>query len=170
MALINPNTGIIGYSDADYAGDKESRKSTGGFVFLVGEGAISWSSKRQAVIAASTMEAEFIAATAAVKEGLWLKQLWITLGFDNTVPHILLDNQAALALMKNPLTSQRAKHIDLVYKLIRERIKLGQITFEYVSTASMLADCLTKGLRAYRVKCARVGVLSCDKLHANALP
>jgi len=92
------------------------------------------------------MEAEFIAGTAAVKEGLWLKQLWMTLGFEDTVPLIFLDNQAALALMKNPLTSQRAKHIDLAYKLVRERIKFGQIVFKYVNTACMLADCLTKSL------------------------
>jgi len=58
----------------------------------------------------------------------------------------MLDNEAALVIVRNPVSSQRAKHIDLACKLIRETVKFGQIVFEYVNTASMLADCLTQAL------------------------
>ena len=66
---------IIGYTDADWAGDIEKRKSTSGFIFLLGNGAISWGSKKQACVALSTTEAEYVALSQATREAIWLQKL-----------------------------------------------------------------------------------------------
>ena len=137
---------VIGYCDADYAGDMSTRRSTTGYVFLVANAAVSWNSKLQVTVAVSTAEAEYMAASAAVKEALWLRRLMYDLRmFDDAVP-IRTDNQASLALMKNPLTSQRAKHIDVQYHFVRERIIRCEVAFAFCPTANMVADCMTKSL------------------------
>jgi hypothetical protein len=79
---------IVGYCDADYAGDIDTRRSTTGYLFMMGGGAISWSSKRQATVAASTVEAEYMAAAAAVKEGLWVRNLAMELGLGDATINI----------------------------------------------------------------------------------
>jgi hypothetical protein len=94
---------LVGYCDADYAGDIDTRRSTSGYVFVLNGGAISWQSKRQQTVAASTTEAEYMAAAAAVKEGLWLRKLLLDLGFDMGAVSIMADNQSAIKLLRNPV-------------------------------------------------------------------
>jgi hypothetical protein len=137
---------LIGYCDADYAGDVDKRKSTSGHVFLVNGTAISWASKLQPTVAMSTCEAEFVAAANAAKEALWLKTL---LGdFTGKVQPVKLyvDNQGALKLIHHPHSHQRTKHIDIAYRFIQDRVERGEIICEYVETASMVADCITKAV------------------------
>ena len=92
---------VIGYYDADYAGDLDIRRSTNGYVFILQGGAITWMSKRQCIVAASITEAEYIAAAHATKEALWLRVLLTDLGIKVNTFMIMADNQSALKLLKN---------------------------------------------------------------------
>jgi transposase InsO family protein len=150
--------GLQGYCDADYASDTETRRSTTGYVFLFNGGAVSWSSRRQRTVAASTTEAEYMAAAAAVKEGLWLRKLMYDLREDCSPVTILADNQSAIKLLKNPVSSQRSKHIDVIYHFARERVGRGDVEFEYVSTNHMLADMLTKIVPKHKLEYCRGGI------------
>ena len=112
------------YCDADYAGDLDSRRSTTGYLFTMGGGAISWSSRLQPTVAASTTEVEYMAAAYAIKEALWLKTLLSEFGLDTRSNPITIyaDNQSAIKLLKNPIFSMRSKHIDVIYHFARERV------------------------------------------------
>jgi hypothetical protein len=139
-----------GFSDADFAADPDKRRSTGGSVFMLAGGAVDWSSKFLPTVATSTMEAEYMAAAAAAKMALWLRKLMATMQDEGTqdMPGIELkcDNQAALALMHNPVHHQRAKHIDVCHHFLQERVARGEISIAFVPTKDMLADVMTKAL------------------------
>ena len=137
---------LIGYCDADYATDTDTRRSTSGYVFTLYGGAITWQSKRQPTVAASTTEAEYMAAAAAVKEALWLRQLFKDFGLETGVVTIMADNQAAINILKNPISSLRSKHIDVVHHFARERVMRKEIEFKYIPTFEQVADVLTKAL------------------------
>ena len=134
------------YCDADYAGDIDTRRSTTAYVFTLGKGAISWSSRLQPTVAASTTEAEYMAAAYAIKEGLWLRTLLNDLGLEIATITINADNQGAIKLLKNPVFSVRSKHIDVIHHFARERVARNDICFKYISTTKMVADALTKPL------------------------
>ena len=163
---INPSSTdeVKGYGDADYAGCKDSRRSTTGYVFRMNGGAVSWCSKRQAVTATSTAEAEYIAAAATVKEALWLRKLLQDLQLAANGPmQLFTDNQAALALLTGSNSnSQRAKHIDTVYHFARERVERGEVAFNYCPSSEMPADILTKsGVSQVLGKCKHLlGVMN----------
>jgi hypothetical protein len=137
---------VRGYCDADYAGDVDTRRSTTGYVFMLNGGAISWSSKRQPTVAASTTEAEYMAAANAVKEALWLRKLLSELHLPCSTISIYADNQSAIKLLKNPITTNRAKHIDVIHHFARERVIRKEVEFEYIDTTKMIADNLTKAV------------------------
>ena len=142
-----PEFELTGYCDADYAGDLSTRRSTAGFVFLLCGGAITWVSRMQPTVAASTTEAEYMAASIITKEALWLRNLLCDLGMSVSGPlPVKCDNQAALHLIKQPVVSSRAKHIDVMHHFVRERVLRGEVCFSYVATSHMVADCLTKPL------------------------
>ena len=145
-ASYGPPFTVAGVCDSDYAGDTDTRRSTTGYAFHAAGGAISWSSKLQPTVAASTMEAEYMAAASAAKEGLWLKKLVQDLGYPHPTMLVGCDNQAALVLIHNPLTSLRAKHIAVHHHFVRERVEQGQLSYEYVPTAANASDVLTKAL------------------------
>jgi hypothetical protein len=138
---------LRGYSDADYAGDIETRRSTSGYLFSLGSAAISWSSKRQPTVALSTCEAEYIAQTQAAKEAIWLQRLIQELITTVATPPIIYcDNEGAVALSKNPEFHSRTKHIDIQWHFVREKVAEGRIELQRVSTANQAADGFTKGL------------------------
>ena len=133
---------ITGYSAADWAGDVRDRKSTSGYVFLLGGAAISWRSSKQTCVALSTTEAEYDALSAAAQEAVWLQQLTSDLlkkSIRETT--ILEDNQA-----KNHQVHGRTKHIDRKYHFIRDLVEAGRIKLTYCASEDMVADMLTKGL------------------------
>ena len=107
---------LIGYSDAEWAGDPSQRKSTAGYAYILNGGAISWSSKKQTCIALSTMEAEYIASCSAAQEAVWLRRFLKHLSVVEraAVPvHIWTDSMAALAYAKDPKYHGRTKHIEI---------------------------------------------------------
>jgi hypothetical protein len=155
------NDKLIGYGDADYAGDPDTRRSTTGYVFTLNGGAVSWKSTRQPTVALSTTEAEYMAAAHAAKEALWFRKLLCSdLGLaDPSLPvTIFTDNQSALKLVKHPVASARSKHIDVLHHFARERMASSEIAFEYIPTNSMVADCLTKALAPIKLSACVKGM------------
>ena len=145
---------VIGYSDSDYNGAADGRCSTGAWLFLLGGGPISWSFKRQATSAMSTCEAEYMALSEAGKEALWLRYVMIDLGILNPEASTLLwaDNKGAIALGENPEFHRKTKHIESRWHWIRAFIERGILLVQFIPTASMAADGLTKALtpKAFR--------------------
>lgn len=137
---------LIGYSDADFAGDVDTRKSTTGYIFLMNGGPVTWLSQKQKTIALSTTEAEFVAASESAKEILWLQQLLMDLGERYDCIELYVDNQSAIKLINNPVFHKRTKHIDVKYNFIREKVENGFINISYVSSKNQFADILTKPL------------------------
>jgi len=145
---------FAGYSDSDFAGDVDDRKSTGGYVFLLHGGAISWKAKKQALPALSMVEAEYIAGAEACKEAIWLIRLLKDLNVCvdvNTPPALIhFDNQGAMALTKNSDNHNRTKHIDVKWHFIRAYVENNIVKITYLPTADMVADILTKALPRQR--------------------
>lgn len=138
---------IVGYCDADWAGDVNDRKSTSGYVFSLSGSPISWKSKKQTCVALSTAEAEYVALAAAAQESVWMANLLKDIDGENKHATVIYDDsQAAIAMSKNPQFHGRAKHIDIKYHYIREQVERGKIQLKYCPTANMHADILTKGL------------------------
>ncbi|GAX78236.1 hypothetical protein CEUSTIGMA_g5678.t1 [Chlamydomonas eustigma] len=138
---------LVGYADSGYSSDPDTRRSTTGYVFLYNGGAVSWGSRLQQTVAMSTMEAEYMAAAAAAKEGLWFRKLMEELQMQQGTVHIWGDNQSALCVLKDPISSARSKHIDTMHHFVRERIEMGHLSYQYISTADMVVDILTKSTR-----------------------
>ena len=141
-----PQGEVAAYADADFAGDPDTRRSTAGLAVVNRGAAISWSSKVLPTVALSTTEAEYMAATNAVREALWLAKFTDVFKLTKEPFLIYGDNQGALKLSKNPIEGARSKHIDVQWHFSRQRVNLGQIRFRFCPTDSMLADCLTKPL------------------------
>lgn len=139
---------IQGFVDADWGGDPIERKSYTGYVFFYGGSAFSWESKKQATVALSSTEAEYIAFCAASKEAVYLNKLCLELGVINSKIPIVIngDNLSAQQLIKNPVYHARSKHIDIKYHYVREVYKNNEINLNYVPTNDMIADVLTKNL------------------------
>jgi hypothetical protein len=150
---------LAGYTDSDWAGDLDTRRSTSGYLFSVGSAVVSWSSKLQPTVALSTCEAEYIGQSNATKEAIWLRRL-----LDEIRPEdmneskatiIFCDNQGAIALAKDPQFHSRMKHIEIQHNFVREKVNDGAIQLEYVNTESQVADGLTKALNKGRFETFR---------------
>ena len=138
---------VSGFVDADWGSNPNGRRSQSGYLFSLCGGIISWASKRQSTVALSSTEAEYVSASLACQEAVWLRALLDDLNFvqeESTV--IKEDNQGAIALSKNPKFHARTKHIDIKHHFIRQKVDNAEITLEYCPTEQMLADLLTKAL------------------------
>jgi hypothetical protein len=134
------------YTDASWANDLETRRSTSGLLVKFNGNVISWATKKQRTVARSSTEAEYVAAADATSEAIWLKS-WVreVLGERIAISLIVLcDNQSAIALAKNDTFHQRTKHIDVCHHFIREQTEWKNIIIRYVPTAEQDADILTK--------------------------
>ena len=137
---------VEGFCDADWASNKH-RHSISGYSFHFGCGAVSWSSKKQHIIALSSTEAEYIAQTHAAKEALWLRSFVEEVRGGSQSPiTINCDNQGAIALAKDNKFHSRTKHIDLRFHFIREAVQDEKITVSYVPTEENPSDIFTKAL------------------------
>ena len=143
----SPNLPVIGYCDADYAGDIDTRRSTTGYTFLFCGGAISWNTKKQPTIALSTTEAEYMATTHVAKKAIQLQQLFRDTGFLQDSPMtVYSDNQGCSSFSRNPTFHVRKKHVEIYHHFVREKIEEGKIDLVFCGTQDMVADVLTKGL------------------------
>ncbi|XP_057540751.1 uncharacterized mitochondrial protein AtMg00810-like [Amaranthus tricolor] len=116
---------VVGYCDADYAGDYDTRRSTIGFVFSIGSEAVSWCSKRQPTVSLSTTEAEYRATTMAAQESTWMTHLLKDLHQPAGQVTLHCDNRSAVCLAENPVFHARTKHIEVHYHFIREKVLQG---------------------------------------------
>ena len=139
------------FSDVDMAGDINGRRSTSGVLVFLGSAPISWLSLKQKVVALFTCEAEYIAADTAACQVVWLRRLLDELtGVEAHPPALMVNNQPAIALKKNPVLHDRSKLVDVKFHFLRNCVDGGQIVIEFVETGRQLADVLTKPLGRLR--------------------
>ncbi|KAG9450499.1 hypothetical protein H6P81_010464 [Aristolochia fimbriata] len=139
----------IGYTNSDYARDPDDRKSTSGFVFMLGSAAISWASKKQKCVARSTMEAEFVAYSLASTEAVWIKGFLEDLKlscWDGSPIQLFCDNQTTVTTLKNGEISSKGKHIEVHYHYVFDILQKGKVVVSHILTSEMLVDPLTKAL------------------------
>ncbi|RVW97188.1 Retrovirus-related Pol polyprotein from transposon TNT 1-94 [Vitis vinifera] len=163
--LSNPE--IVGYLDSDFAGCLDSRRSTSSYIFMLAGGAVSWKSVKQTLITSSTMEAEFIACYEASNHGIWLRNFVTQLRIVDVIEKPLTincDNKAAELYSKNNRSSSKSKHIDIKFLVVKEKVQSLQVSIEHISTNSMIADPLTKGLppKVYHEHVTHMGVVHID--------
>jgi hypothetical protein len=140
-------TNLVGYCDSDWAGCTEDRRSTSGQIFLLGTSVISWSSKKQATVALSSAEAEYIALNSAACQAVWLRKILEDVGQMQQQPTpIYCDNQSAISMTKNPVFHGRSKHIDIRLHYIRDLVAEKTVEMKFVSSENQKADILTKAL------------------------
>uniref|UniRef100_A0A803MBH5 Retrovirus-related Pol polyprotein from transposon TNT 1-94 n=1 Tax=Chenopodium quinoa TaxID=63459 RepID=A0A803MBH5_CHEQI len=137
---------LVGYSDSDMAGDIDSRKSTSGYLITFAGGTVSWQSRLQKCVALSTTESEFIAATEACKELLWMKRFVLQLGFTQKRYVLYCDSQSAIHLAKNSTFHAKSKHIDVRYHWIRDVLDAKFLELEKIHTDDNGSDMMTKAL------------------------
>lgn len=136
---------LTGYSDSDFGKDLDDGKSTGGVAFYMNGNLVTWTSQKQPSVALSSCEAEFMAATMAACQGIWLRRLLTEITGQKVPPVTLfVDNRSALDLMKNPVFHGRSKHINTRYHFIRECVENGEIVVNHVCGTKQKADILTK--------------------------
>ncbi|KAG8503958.1 hypothetical protein CXB51_002230 [Gossypium anomalum] len=148
--MVNPigrtEDGVIGYVDADFAGDLDRRRSLTGYVFTIGGCAISWKATLQTTVALSTTKAEYMAITEACKEAIWLKGLFSKLNEDLQISTIYCNSQSAIFLTKDQMFHERTKHIDVRYHFVRDIVARGDIVESKISTHENPTDIMTKSL------------------------
>nr|CAN61165.1 hypothetical protein VITISV_008377 [Vitis vinifera] len=149
------NLEVDGYSNSDFAGCVDSRKSTSGYIFiLVGE-VISWRCIKQTLTATSTMEVEFISYFEVTLYNVWLKSFISGLRIMDSISRplsIYCDNSIVVFMAKNNKSGSRSKHIDIKYLAIREHVKEKKVVIEHISTELMIVDHLTKGMPPLKFK------------------
>ncbi|CAM8932620.1 unnamed protein product [Rhodiola kirilowii] len=140
------NACLVGYCDADWAGNAEDRKSTSGGCFFLGNNLVSWFSKKQNSISLSIAEVEYIAAGSCCTQMLWMKQMLEEYGVKQGMMTLYCDNMSAINISKNPVQHYRTKHIDIRHHFIRELVEKKTLTLTHVSTEKQLAAIFTKAL------------------------
>ena len=156
---------IIEYFDSDFAGCRDSMKSTSGYIHLLVGGAISWKSVKQSIIASSTMATEFVACYEASNHGIWLRNFVtgrrIMEGIERPLK-LFCGNKSTVLYSNNNKSSTKSKFIDIKFLVVKERVQSGLISIKHIGTNSMIADPLTKGLppKVFHEHTAHMGVVS----------
>ncbi|XP_066375187.1 uncharacterized mitochondrial protein AtMg00810-like [Miscanthus floridulus] len=144
---------LVAYSDADWAGCPDTRRSTSGYCVFMGDSLISWSSKRQTTVSRSSAEAEYRGVANAVAECTWIRQLLSELDCPlNKATVVFCDNVSACYMSSNPVHHKRTKHIELDVHFVREKVAVGQCKVLHVPTMQQFADVMTKGLPTASLK------------------
>jgi hypothetical protein len=131
----------------DWANDVNDCRSTLGYIFILAGTAVSWSLKKQTSVALSSTEAKYIASMHTAKELIWLRELLTRLDLTTNSPTtLLMDNQSAIAIAKNPAFHKCMKHIEVRYHFLKKMVEDGKIRLDYIPTTEQMADAMTKGL------------------------
>lgn len=156
---------MVAYSDADWAGCPDTRRSTTGFCHYLGPNLTSWSAKKQPTVSRSSAEAEYRALAYTCADTIYVHHLLRDLGISLSTPIIIYcDNLSATYMEANPVFHARSKHIELDYHFVRERVAKGTYKVAFVSTQNQIADIFTKGLSRLRFDVLRsklVNLLPC---------
>jgi hypothetical protein len=142
---------LVGYTNSDWAGCVADRKSTSGCCLSLGSGLVCWFSRKQKSVALSSAEVEYMAASQANCEAIWLRKMLVDLFGQEMPPTVIhCDNQSCIKLSKNPVFHDRSKHIEIKYHFIRDWVQRGAVQLQYVSTDDQVADILTKALPRHK--------------------
>ncbi|KAI5334234.1 hypothetical protein L3X38_024367 [Prunus dulcis] len=161
---------LMGYYDSDWGGSIEDSKSTSGYAFSFGSGVFSWASVKQNCVALSTTEAEYVSASEATTQAIWLRFVLEDFGeLQAYATPMKCDNTSAISITKNPVFHQRTKHIDRRYHFIKDALQQGVIDLVYCPTKDQVADIFTKALPKERFNYLRdkLGVLSAQSLKGS---
>jgi hypothetical protein len=149
---------LTGFSDADWAGCIDDKRSTGAYLFKLGSTPITWCSRKQPTVVPSSTKSEYRALMKATKESMWLRRILKELGFRQQQTTIIYcDNQGSIKLTKNPLFHARTKHFEVHFHFTREKVLACTISVQFVPTNQQAADILTKSL-------GRIKFAGCRKL------
>ncbi|XP_052197308.1 secreted RxLR effector protein 161-like [Diospyros lotus] len=146
------NLDLVGYVDSDFAGDRDTRKSTTAYMFSLGGNCISWKAQLQPLVALSSTEAEYVALTDAFKEAIWLQGILSEIHLLVRNADIFCDNQSAIHLCKNPVYHERSKHINIKYHYVRDQVATRKVSIQKIPTEENPADMGTKVVSTAKFK------------------
>eukprot|EP00253_Pinus_taeda_P016588 PITA_16588 len=152
---------LCGFTDADWAGSPTDRNSTSRGIFSIGSKAVSWYNRKQISVALSSAEAEYMAASLAACEAIWMRKILVGLFRSHLEPTVIYcDNQSCIKLLANPVFHYRSKHIDIRYHHIRDCVQRRIMLLSYIPTEDQDADIFTKVLtrRKFEYHRGRIGV------------
>ena len=138
---------LVAYTDANWAGSIDDRKSTSGATLYLGNYLVAWSSKKQSSVSLSTTEEKYIVVVACCTQVIWMRQTLedIQVKYDEPIP-IFCDNTSATNISKNPVMHSKTKHIPIKFHFLREQVTEKNIKLEYVETKEQIVDIFTKPL------------------------
>ncbi|XP_049932797.1 uncharacterized mitochondrial protein AtMg00810-like [Nymphaea colorata] len=141
---------LMTFTDADWAGDPDQRKSISGFCIFIGRNLVSWSCRKQKAVARSSTEAEYRCMAAGTAEVTWVRHLLEDIGENIKTSMLMCDNQSAINIAFNPVQHGRTKHIEIDQHFVRQKVEDKEIQPIYVRTDEQVADLFTKGLTKER--------------------
>ena len=155
------NLSLAGFSDSDWAGNVDDRKSTTGGCFYVEANLVAWMSKRQNYVSLSIAETEYIAAGTCCLQLLWMKKLLTDYGISQDTMVVYCDNSSAIDISKNLIQHSKTKHIEIRYHFIRDLVERKIVCLEYIPTERQNVDIFTKPLNKSKFETLRqvIGVI-----------